>query len=104
MQTLAPSVFVVSDCPASPGFGYVIILKSLPVGSLFFFAPCCGLGWKERPSSCRLDETNSLDEVAPGGVALPTRIEIKAGGYNKFVTREIPYEEWADDIPLSKQT
>jgi hypothetical protein len=87
-------VFSVGDCPVDPGFGVVLVLAMQTTGDFVFFCPACGCAWREPPQG-RLDEINSLDEVAPDGVRLATDAEL-AGLAGKLL--EADDEPWESDL------
>jgi hypothetical protein len=64
-----------------------------------YFAPCCGIAWREPPLHGRLDEINSLQQVDPGPVTLPTREELSDAGVDRLVVRTEPLDDWVEDIP-----
>lgn len=82
-------VYFVAECPASPGFGGVVVLRSTTDGPLLFFAPCCGLAWNEVPTR-RLDTIASLAEIAPGNVRLPSLPEIRSPAPELRILRDEP--------------
>jgi len=91
-------LLVVADCPASPGVGCVVALKSVPSGKLVYFAPCCGLAWLRPPLTGRLDEINSLADLGVITVTLPTEAELRSSAID--IVRTEPLEAWQADIPL----
>jgi hypothetical protein len=95
------TLYVIAECPASPGFGCVVVLKSHSTGKLLFFAPCCGIAWDEPPFGGRLDEIRSLEEVEPGSVTLPTSFDLRAAGLDLFIIRTEPLHRWDADIPVT---
>jgi hypothetical protein len=101
MNSSEDVLFVIAECPASPGFGCVLVVKALSTGKLIYFAPCCGIAWKEPPFEGRLDEIHSLEDVEPSGVTLPTWVDLRAADIEMLVIRTEPLQRWGDDIPLA---
>jgi hypothetical protein len=96
---VATKLYVVAECPASPGFGGVFVLRSATTGRLVFFAPCCGIAWREAPLDGRLDVIDSLSDLAPGGVLLPSLPEIHIAAPSLTIVREELADNWIGDIP-----
>ena len=93
------SLLVVGECPVAPGFGGVVVLTNVATGKVFFFAPCCGVAWRTVPPSHRIDEINSIDDIAPGAVALVSRADLAVLAPGLVVVREEPLADWILDIP-----
>ena len=72
---MARHVFSVGECPVCPGFGPVLALALEGRADLVFFCPACEGAWVTPPGK-NLDEVNRLEELAPGGVRLPTDAEV----------------------------
>jgi hypothetical protein len=98
-HTEAESLLIVGECPVAPGFGGVVALTSVANGKVFFFAPCCGVAWPTLPRSDRIDEINSIDDIAPGAVALVNRADLATLAPGLVVLREEPLADWILDIP-----
>lgn len=92
-------LYFVAECPASPGFGGVIALLSTTGSRLVFFAPCCGIAWRQAPVDGRLDEIASLADLEPSGVRLPSLPEIRAEAPAIAILRDEPLDRWTADIP-----
>jgi len=93
------TLLVVAECPVAPGFGGVVALTSVATGALVFFAPCCGVAWTTLPRADRIDEINSIDDIAPGGVSVLNRAELAALAPGLAVVREESLADWILDIP-----
>ncbi|CAN5919348.1 hypothetical protein BH11MYX4_BH11MYX4_28190 [soil metagenome] len=98
-NTEAESLLIVGECPVAPGFGGIVVLTSVATGKVFFFAPCCGVAWNTLPRSDRIDEINTLDDIAPGAIALVTRANLATYAPGLAVVREEPLADWILDIP-----
>jgi hypothetical protein len=70
-------VYSIGDCPACPDFGQVVVLTSKADGNLVYYCPACGTAWLTPPAPDRIDQVNSLEEVAPCGVKIATRLDIE---------------------------
>jgi hypothetical protein len=94
-------LYVVAECPACPGVGGVVVLKSEVSGALVFFAPCCGTAWPEPPFDGRLDEIHSIEEIAPGRVEVATPADLRANNLELLVIRTEPLQRWEVDLPTA---
>lgn len=92
-------LYFVAECPASPGFGGVVVLHSITMPRLVFFAPCCGIAWREVPSDRRLDAITPLTALEPNGVRLPSLREIQHAAPTLAIIRDEPASTWLADIP-----
>src|SRR5438105_1200894 len=93
----ARPIYSIGDCPACPGFGPILILISLASSEPVFYCPACATAWASPPDPPgHLDIVQALAEVAPGGVRLPTRDEIK----RLFAQQPhvLDYRDWAKDL------
>ena len=92
-------VYKVGECPAC--IEPVLLLKVKGDERLVSFCPLCEAAWRSPPPENQLDEVLSIDEVAPGGVQLPSRNEVERAGY--VDVEVIPASEWRQDLePLLK--
>lgn len=98
-MTQPKRLYVVAECPASPGFGGVVALLSTATGRLVFFAPCCGIAWRDAPVDGRLDVVTALPDLEPDGVRLPSRAEVGAAAPTLEILRDEPADTWLADIP-----
>jgi len=96
---MSSRLYIVAECPASPGFGGVVALLSLTSDRLVFFAPCCGLAWHSAPIDGRLDSINTLESLEPRGVRLPSVANLATNAPSLTVLREEPLHSWIADIP-----
>lgn len=92
-------LYFVAECPASPGFGGVVVLRSTASGQFIFFAPCCGIAWREVPVEGRLDVITSLADLEPAGVRLPSLAEVRAEAPALKIIRDESSDNWSADIP-----
>lgn len=90
------SLHFVADCPASPGFGGVIVLRTRE-GAFIYFAPCCGLAWSSIPG--QLDLTQTPGELGAEQLSLPSRLDVEEAGIR--IIRTEPLENWVDDLPIA---
>jgi hypothetical protein len=58
--------------------GAVLVLASRISGDLVFHCPFCGVAWATPPSPDQIEEVLTLQDVASGGVRLPTVPELRA--------------------------
>ncbi len=92
-------LYFVAECPASPGFGGVVVLRSMSNARFVFFAPCCGIAWREPPLRGRLDQIHSLAELEPSGVRLPSPLEIRNEAPTLAILRDEPADPWTAYVP-----
>jgi hypothetical protein len=67
-----------NECPVCADSGSLICLKRRTVGGFVFYCPLCGIAFPEVPPPLTVDEVLSLQQVAPGGVVLPSPQELEA--------------------------
>jgi hypothetical protein len=91
-------VYSAGDCPICPGFGSVLFVRGAVSGRVFFLCPHCGVAWTSPPSPSALDEIGDPSEIAPDGLALPTREEIGSAGMEEWISSEGPYRDWAESL------
>jgi len=65
----------VCPCPVCGSFAPVLVLVRLDEDEFVYFCPGCETAWPDAPVFPVLDQVHSLDELAPKGVRLPTKIE-----------------------------
>jgi hypothetical protein len=94
-----PPLYVVCECPVGCGMMGVLALKIVSSGKLVFFAPCCGLAWREPPLHGRVDETNAMETVEPGPLVLPSLDDLRKA--NLVVIRTEPLADWHLDMPAT---
>jgi hypothetical protein len=97
-------LFVIAECPASPGFGCVVALKAVSTGRLVYCAPCCGIAWRKPPLSGRLDEISSPEQLELGPLAIPTLEDLRTAGVDQLIIRQEPLDRWVRDLPESTRT
>jgi len=66
-------MYSVGQCPACLGAGAVVALKRRNQDDLLFWCPSCECAWRAPPAADGLDSIQSIDDLAPEGVVLPTR-------------------------------
>jgi hypothetical protein len=84
-------VYSVGDCPVCADSGVVLLLKVVDSDKMVLFCPLCGVAWREPPADRRLDDIETLQNLAPNGVALPTASEATATG---FALTEVAFDDW----------
>lgn len=90
----SPKLFVAGECPICAGFGASLFVKEALSDKVFFFCPSCGTAW-ENPVPSQPYELVPPDKLAPTGLTLPTREDVKGAGFAHLITKEVPYSEWA---------
>lgn len=91
-------IFSVGECPVCPGFGVVLVLATRQTSELVYFCPACGCAWRTPPQPLTFNESNSIDELAPGGVRLPLDAEIARLGGSVTQVDSGPWESDLVDI------
>jgi hypothetical protein len=84
-------------CPVGCGMG-MLFLKARGSGNLFLYCPACEIGI-DRPPGDEDSEKKRIalgvpDALAPAGIALPTRKEIEAVGWEHRIATEAPESEY----------
>jgi len=87
----ARNIFSVGDCPVCADSGVVLLLKVVGSERIVFFCPLCGVAWRAPPAERRLEQVETLQDLAPGGVTLPTSSEALGTG---FALAEVAFEDW----------
>lgn len=85
-------IYSVGDCPVCADSGAVLLLKAVGSDRMVFLCPLCGVAWREPPVDRRLDEVETLQDLAPNGVALPTVSEATATG---LALTEVAFDDWS---------
>jgi hypothetical protein len=94
LVVLEERLFSAGDCPVCGELGAVLFLRRLDVDdAYFYYCPVCGVGWTTPPRGMALDSINSLTDIAPNGVAIPSLFEAR-----RFLGDliEVPFEYWAE--------
>lgn len=73
-------------------------LESRETREIVFFCPLCGLAFAEPPPLRELKEVVRLDELAPAGVALPTREHVEAFTHAEIVELNGQWERWVEEV------
>lgn len=87
----AGRIFSAGDCPVCADSGVVLLLKVVGSERMVLFCPLCGVAWRAPPAERRLEQVETLQDLAPGGVTLPTSSEAMATG---FALTEVAFEDW----------
>ena len=90
-EAAARRIFSVGDCPVCADSGAVLLLKAVGSERMVLFCPLCGVAWPEPPADRRLDKIETLQDLAPSGVMLPTSSEAMDTG---FALTEVAFEDW----------
>ena len=91
-------VFSAGDCPVCPGFGAVHFVKSISSGQVFLLCPYCGVAWTAVPRPKVVDKVLTSEELAPGGINLPSRSEIVSAGFAGLIKAEHFYADWSSAL------
>jgi hypothetical protein len=89
-------LYSVGDCPVCSVSGAVLVLISISNEEPVFYCPTCENSWAKQPEPNRLDEVNSLQELAPEGVRLPSKEEL--GEFSLGPLTVIDYHDWASQL------
>ena len=87
------TVFTAGECPICPGFGIRMFVRPFLSQKVFVFCPACASCW-EPPEPSDIHDLRSLEEMAPEGLTLPSRIEIEQASFGGFIVDAVPYSEW----------
>jgi len=94
------ALYSVGDCPVCADSGAVIVLKVIGSDRFIFYCPTCGVAWRTPPPERTLNEINSLKDLAPDGVAIPTAYEALESGCDPVT---IEFEEWFPHLEFRLQ-
>jgi len=87
-----PQLFMVGLCPVCRF--ETLILLSVASRTPVFWCSGCGLAWREPPQGDEVNELDSLDDLAAGGVRVPSPQEIAAVQGLEVASGE----QWEDDL------
>jgi hypothetical protein len=90
------TLYSVGDCPVCSVSGAILVFISISTGQPVFYCPSCGTAWRKPPEPHRLDEINSLQEVAPEGVRLPSKEELSKFSLGSLTP--LDYQDWAGQL------
>jgi hypothetical protein len=70
-----------------------VFVRDRQTDRIFTLCPSCECAWRHPADAAAVDYVVPLWEMAPGGIALPTRDEIASAGLGSFIEEELSDEE-----------
>lgn len=91
-----PKLYSAGYCPICWDTGTLLCVWSLSGEEVFLFCPTCEACWRNKPENNGESEWFSLHRIAPGGIRLPTVLEVQDCGFDPG--EQPDPEEWWPDI------
>jgi hypothetical protein len=82
-----------TDCPIGCLSG-LLFLKARGTDRLFLHCTDCQVAWADLPTEERNPKWTEWHQLAPKGIALPSREEIEKAGWGNAIDGESPSEEY----------
>jgi hypothetical protein len=87
-------LYSAGPCSVCGVAGDALFAKDAQSGKLFFFCPSCGVAWPRPPEPYRVDSIDPVESLAPAGIVMPTRDEIRAASLEHLIQAEVADGSW----------
>ena len=94
----AMMLYSAGECPVCGVGGDALFVKDRASGRVFFLCPSCGCAWLSPPRPHEVETADPPELFAPHGLAVPTRAEIVAQGWEGVMTRDVDDDEWMGSL------
>lgn len=88
------NLYSAGDCAVCSDSGALIVLRARGRFALVFFCPLCEVTWSEPPESMAVEDIQKLSDLAPRGVALPSRHDLRWLRACGVRISRVPFDEW----------
>lgn len=91
-------LYSAGECSVCGIAGDALFVQDRLSGRLFFLCPSCGCAWLTPPRPHEVEAADPPEVFAPSGVAVVSRAEITAQGWEAAIVRELDDDEWMDSL------